>query len=385
MADHPQDAPRPPRRSGVLPPFIAPRDTGTRTPTSQPGVPRRRTSQLFTPPDVPRQSRPITPAWRPAAPSPEGASPAAAAPPPAHLSSRTPSQPSSPLAFAGGPPEAAPTVASGEPPTAPEHEGASEGPAMDVAQPTAADLTITGEQRAVEEVEVIDYGESSETLEPRSAAGDGGRATGMELEATEWSFGEPSAHRGLEVENFHAAEPLSPAPEVDRGAAWGAVDGGAAGDEPAGDERALSWSDAVADSDWFAPEPDAGAEPPRSEAEARGAELSAALAWPDADEGGADVPLDGPGDGAAEERAAAGSEDALASVAPDLRESSAPWAPPAPAPAAVDPAESVAESLERIARRVRDGEVMLPPDAAPPSDESALALALAALLRGALR
>jgi hypothetical protein len=58
-----------------------------------------------------------------------------------------------------------------------------------------------------------------------------------------------------------------------------------------------------------------------------------------------------------------------------------PWASPMAEERDVDPASTIAEALERLARRFRDGSIVLPPDSDVHSDEGALAIALAALLR----
>jgi hypothetical protein len=58
-----------------------------------------------------------------------------------------------------------------------------------------------------------------------------------------------------------------------------------------------------------------------------------------------------------------------------------PWAMPSTAPSATSAEDAIAAALERIARRVRDGEVVLPPETMSTTDEAALALTLAALLR----
>jgi hypothetical protein len=58
-----------------------------------------------------------------------------------------------------------------------------------------------------------------------------------------------------------------------------------------------------------------------------------------------------------------------------------PWAMPSTAPSATSAEDAIAAALERIARRVRDGDVALPPEATSATDEAALALTLAALLR----
>jgi hypothetical protein len=62
-----------------------------------------------------------------------------------------------------------------------------------------------------------------------------------------------------------------------------------------------------------------------------------------------------------------------------------PWALPAGEASDPDPGEHVAEALERVARRIRTGEIILPPDSSAESDEAALALALAALLQSPVR
>ena len=61
-----------------------------------------------------------------------------------------------------------------------------------------------------------------------------------------------------------------------------------------------------------------------------------------------------------------------------------PWAMPGTS-AAATPSDSLAGALERVARQVRDGSLVLQVDAAPDSDEEALALALAAVLRSRRR
>jgi hypothetical protein len=125
-------------------------------------------------------------------------------------------------------------------------------------------------------------------------------------------------------------------------------------------------------------------------------ELGDALAWPEPDtpavspEPARDAREHAPGDG-----------EALSSIGPELRATAAPLANRAgDADADVDdsapwpvlppgtvlggkPAGTMAEALERIARRIRDGEVVVPPDVDPAANEAgALALVLASLLRG---
>src|SRR5512146_3488267 len=66
MPDQPDEVQKQPRRSTALPPFFAPRTTRPNTPVSStPAAPPRRTSLLFTPPNVAVQPRPRTPAAAP--------------------------------------------------------------------------------------------------------------------------------------------------------------------------------------------------------------------------------------------------------------------------------------------------------------------------------
>ena len=66
----------------------------------------------------------------------------------------------------------------------------------------------------------------------------------------------------------------------------------------------------------------------------------------------------------------------------DLKEIE-PWAMPEGEASPGIPGDLVAAALERVAGRIRAGEVELPPDSTVPSDEAAVALALAALSRSA--
>jgi hypothetical protein len=164
-------------------------------------------------------------------------------------------------------------------------------------------------------------------------------------------------------------------------------------------------------------------------------EMSAALAWNDAEDAGTTighVPAVSDASGADD----SGVGDALSAMAHELRDSSSPWvkegdaqarddadlsararfyggADPSVAPAELelsgeasayaselaaaeaaaraaadaggDAGAAIADALARVAARIRAGEVELPPEAVGASDESALAAALAALLRGPRR
>ncbi|MBX6332174.1 MAG: hypothetical protein IRY91_10050, partial [Gemmatimonadaceae bacterium] len=125
-------------------------------------------------------------------------------------------------------------------------------------------------------------------------------------------------------------------------------------------------------------------------------ELGDALAWPEP--GALPVPPEPAPDAG---QHAPGDGEVLSSIGPELRATAAPLATRAgDANAPVDdfapwpvlppgtvlgakPAGTVAEALERIARRIRDGEVVVPADVDPAANEAgALALVLASLLRG---
>jgi hypothetical protein len=62
-----------------------------------------------------------------------------------------------------------------------------------------------------------------------------------------------------------------------------------------------------------------------------------------------------------------------------------PWALPPSIPTHADAAAMVAEALDRVARRLRNGELLLPPDLEAESEAAALAAALTAVLRSGTR
>ncbi|MGH7626449.1 MAG: hypothetical protein ACREOJ_14165 [Gemmatimonadaceae bacterium] len=114
-------------------------------------------------------------------------------------------------------------------------------------------------------------------------------------------------------------------------------------------------------------------------------ELNDALACPDLSATTTAEPDDPP---------AVAPDQALAGIAEELHDSAAPWAQPAEteyendpwsrtalAEMFPDPRAIVAASLERIAQRIRDGDVSISRDASSSTDAGALAAVLAALLR----
>lgn len=443
MVDQADDAQKPQRRSAVLPPFFAPRQPAPTPPAQRiGGATRRRPSALFTPPGVPRQSTPARRATPvpsgPAPVMPRGSTPAAAAP------SATTGVPT-PLAVT--PVVPLPSVPTPKPPATAAGADEVTGHAtpseqrdlvIEPIEPERVSLTVTAEQRAVapaDDIRVIGEEDSTPLLETQAEAGTGRSVDGVVIEDTEWHY-DAAPTAALEVESFWAAEPLArheadaepervmdapsgelDVPDVDhlgldagdaapppgivsddaRDAASSGAPGGSWGTWPAAgwsvpretddaladDAASASWrtqeGPAGTSADEYSREPapaldlgsvvDETPVPPPAQA-SRGDELTAALDWPDADDlahrsmSHLQQPVT---DGAA-----------LDAVQSELRASAAPWAEE-------DPAPTVAEALERIARQIRDGAVVLPADAPADSDAGALAAALTALLRGRTR
>ena len=138
------------------------------------------------------------------------------------------------------------------------------------------------------------------------------------------------------------------------------------------------------------PEPDSQPEANAAVAAAAPAdELSDALAWPDVSVSASAEP---------EHQPPGAPDQALAGIAEELHESAAPWAQAVEAGHENDPwsrtalAEmfpdlraTVASSLERIAQRIREGDVSISRDASTSTDAGALAAVLAALMRETAR
>lgn len=198
MPDTPDDLPKPPRRSTVLPPFFAPstpRTPRATTPVEKSELPRRRTSHLFTPPSVPRRTRESPAATPPATPATPAAPLAADAEAVETQVAKEVEVPTPPLA-------ATPV------PDAPVSPPPSSLGIEQLEQPPIH-LTATGEHRAIDASQSFDYIDYSDA----NRLGDAGtRAPGaqpaIELERTEFTI-EPAAAAGrLEIETFWSAEPL---------------------------------------------------------------------------------------------------------------------------------------------------------------------------------
>lgn len=453
MPDQPDETQKQQRRSAVAPPFFAPRTTRPTTPSqATTATPPRRTSQLFTPPGVPKQPRP-TPFTTPLA-TPRVtpvAAPVVATPPATQEPAEQP--PPTPAPDAAEPPP----IPAGAPPL-------GDGFVIERYESPPISLTATGEQGVVSDdpsmaFQVFD--DASRLLE-RGAHPVPPEAGGLEIERTEVVFDAAApSPPPLEVEHFWAPPPPSATASSAESAAaplGSASDARDAYEPPplpepepvdaaplptAGVEPmpVPSWlEDAPSEPRYTeptsieTPRPDAAAEmrplpeppeppaaiqsltqpqavpddadealadafaaPAPNESVPRWAtprgvraveqgtsaptdpwgmppvppppdELAAALAWPDSG-----LRARTPAMGVAAQVASADTSHELAASAEGwpLSVAGRPGAP-----------DAVAAALERIAQRVRAGEVPLPADVAlAKSDESALALTLAALLR----
>lgn len=354
MPDPSDDAPKQHRRSVVLPPFFAPRTPRTNTPPEQGRVEgeagRRRPPRLFTPPENVIRRASVSPAE-----------------PPRALTTDAPSASMTEASELGLEPLA------GEGMLVPSSQDLSVLGGQPVADPFAGEPTPSAQQA------------------PTDEAGTAGAALeGFEIERADLELDAPTSARDLEVEHFWSGEAgLEPdsgtegVPPGDTGVAAGTQPAQESFDEPG----ALTVDEPPFWATPPAPEETATEDLPQP-SRAPADELADALAWPD-DASGGDA------SGMLEADPPAPDGGALSAIAHELRESAAPFAdgtdaePWEPAPGAgaasenvvADPSAAVAEALERIAQRVRAGEVSVPADAEAASDETALAVALAALLR----
>ena len=422
MPDQPDETQKQQRRNAVVPPFFAPRTTRPTTPTqSTTATPPRRTSQLFTPPGVPKQPRPApfktplaTPRLTPFA------APVVAAPPAIDALPEEP--PPLPVLEAAEPPPL-PVLDATEPPPIPPAAPPPLGDGFVIEQYESPpiSLTATGEQGVVSDDPSMSFqvfDDASRLLE-RGAHPVPPEAGGLEIERTELTFeapassppplpepepieatpAPPAGFEPIPVPSWLEEAPSEPAyaeppavqppipdavPDIPprpepRAAAQpesqpepGPDDSdealAEAFAEPAPNEsvprwatpravRAVEQGEPAATDPWGMP----SVPPPPDE-------LAAALAWPDSG-----LRARTPAMGVAAQGGGADTSHELAASAEGwpLSVGGRPGVP-----------DAVASALERIAQRVRAGEVPLPADVAlAKSDESALALTLAALLR----
>lgn len=402
MDDRPDDAPKPSRRAGVIPPFVGPRRTPAAVPPAalRPGraTPPRH-GGLFTPPGaLPSVRRTPVPAMDATAAVAEG--PPSSAPAGVPLAEAPDASESEIIADADRLAEAAHIVARSpdiapspdvetslatetstdtEHAAAPEHGIARplhETPAEEIAaldaalaehdlvvqryEPEPIALDATGDQRTPD-IQVIAYDEANSALTAAAPEGERPRVDGLEIESTEVEFERMPSSGRLEVENFWATEPFRAPAEHEA----------AAPDEPASpDEPAAESITSAIDAPPAGLARVDGAAPRTMPSLPDEATIEAALR--------ASVEAWGP---------VAGMSDGLeASLAPtDAAPASElaldPWFGSADEPTRLDAASACAAALERVAQRVRRGEIALPSEPGVTSDGAALALVLSALLR----
>ena len=340
MANPPDDTP-PTRKSGrSMPPFVAPR-TGEH-PAAPP--PKRRSTPLFVPPTVAPTEPPIIER----AISDELAENVEADDMPEFVT----------------PPESAEPIAAPPPPAPPRETRGLEVENLEVEE---ISLHITGERPAIgdSEIDVIAYDDANGELDARAKQGDRPKVDGLELESTELTM-EPSGQApppvGLEIESFWAAEAFTPS------------------NKPAETTRRPSGPSAPV----YADPP--GETPPRKSAlDALRVEEVLPPRMPTPQSTRAVSPRGTP-------RASGSVPMSRAMTPSDVRtprqleslKELEPWAVPSSAPQ-VPASDRVAEALERIARRIRAGDVDVPTDANAATDENALSAALQALVRAPRR
>ena len=425
MPDQSDETQKQQRRSTASPPFFAPRTSRPTTPSqSATATPPRRT--LFTPPGVPKQQPAftaplaaprVTPFAAPIVSLPPSAPALDAAhePPPLPVVNASvtvdevmAAEPEAPTGAAVTEQPAAAGPASMPNAATPSEAGqgtlahdAGEGFVIERYETPPISLSATGEQGVVSDdpsVAFQVYDDASRLLE-RGARPAPSEAGGLEIERTEVAFDAAAADVApLEVESFWASQAMpqpeaprdapqpplgdesvvepraaEPAPEPPAAVAPQAPDDAdealaEAFAEPAPNESVPRWATPrmVPAVEHHAPSPheawDVPAVPPPPD------ELAAALAWPDS---GLRARTPAAGIAAHGETGDTSHELAASAEGWPLSVSGRPGMP-----------DTIAEALEHIAQRVRAGEVPLPADVAlARSDESALALTLAALLR----
>lgn len=411
-------------------------------------APQRRSSQLFTPPGVQKLRPVTLPAIPLATPiATPIATPVfePAAPPPVPFEMDPPA--SAPTATFDAPPDLPNEEPARDPaPEAPAAPPSGDAFVIEQFEQAPISLRATGDHAAVQDESTLSfqvYDDASRLVERGERPAPPTDSDSIEIERTEVTFEPPTGESRLEVESFWAAETIQPRDTPrDAAAAPLGVEPAAAGpreqaapEPPSVDRTTQPILDAVEQApdampvpSWLepapsepapvaeaapevAPEPaapddadealaEAFSEPAPNETVPRWAtprasravsdddrptqpndgwnfappapppdELAVALAWPDS---GLRAPT--PAQGVAAQGGGDTSHELAASAEGwPLSVAGRPGVP-----------DAVAAALERIAQRVRAGEVPLPADVAlAKSDESALALALAALLRAA--
>jgi hypothetical protein len=329
MADSSDDSTPPKRRSsGSAPPFIAPRGKDA-APVEPPRAMRRSSTPLFVPPLPPEEEA-----------APEFVPPVDASPP-APEAPRTPTPPISSSSVT--PPS---TTAAARESRAIEYENL---------ETPEIELRITGERPAIGETElqVIAYDDANSELQANAPHGEMPRVDGIELESTELSL-EPTsknpkhAPSDLNIESFWAADAFTPTVKPAA--------------EPAPDDaptRRRSTLDSLRVEEVMPPNMPT---PP-----------SVSAITPRVPRPSVPVPT----------VRSPTPVDVRTPAALEALKELEPWPQSSAAPA--DSTRMVADALERVARRIRSGELRVPADAAGATEENALSAALQALVRAPRR
>jgi len=356
MEDSPEDLPKPPRRTAARP-FFTPRPNSGEGTTGPLDLGRRRSVQLFTPPG----SSPATPVAN------------RAAPPVADPARERTSELAS--SAADGSIEMTADAAAST--------NLSSDDRLHIEQYVHEEIELTATSRDAEDhaIEVIGYDDANRLLKATTIDGETPEVDGLRLESTEFSFEQAPPPPAMNVDSFWASEPFAKADlpyveaaapaaadeaeatidEATAGAGESALESERFGTEPSIDEQPFEWADDPSTTISHAqaalePEPEHDPEPRRASAPTVG---DIAPPWMNRDTPASVQSLE------------------------ELKESE-PWdLTPSHSHEAVSAAprgHDVADALERIAARVRDGELDVPAGA-DLSDEAALSSVLTALLR----
>jgi hypothetical protein len=401
MEDSPEDLPKPPRRTAARP-FFSPRQNSGEGVSGPFELSRRRSAQLFTPPG----SSPATPsADKAVAPVPKPLEQHASAPTSSAADGSTEmaadastAETSSEIDFEGDW-TPAPLIAperTRDPESLRASTNLSDDDQLVVEQyeHKEIELTATVNEDPSEHFEVIAYDEANSLLKASAIDGENPQVDGLELESTEFSFEQAVKTPRMNVDSFWATEPFAAAdapPAADETEAM--IDEETAGDAELAIEMSstehsivsepLEWTDDPSTTIAHAqaalePEPEHDPGPPR----ARGPVLAdIAPPWigratPVSSQALEELKESEPWDLTPSHGLEAITDELEASES--AAESHAMLEPPA---ASAAPAgDGVADVLERLAARVRDGELDVQPDSHL-SDEAALAAVLTALLR----
>ncbi len=414
MEDRPEDLPKPPRQTAARP-FFSPRPSTGEGVTGPLELSRRRAAQLFTPPS----SAPAAPmADKSPSVAEEGARDLGEMP--------TSSAADGSIEMAADAPvldQPATDAPAEEIEKEPDFEGDWTPPPMLLPEQTLdaesllartnlgdsdrlvveqfeqEDIELTAAAPDVTDehsIEVIAYDDANSLLKAAADPGVNPEIDGLQLESTEFSFEQVAKPARLNVDSFWATEPFSPveaiapAPEAPSASddAETAMDAATAGDaeqdlaielartEPSIDEQPFEWADDPSTTISHAqaalePEPEHDSEP-ASPAPSMLADISPP--WMSR--------LTPASTQALEELKEAEPWDLTPARGQESVPESAPAAGPASAASMASPAgvHDVADALERVAARVRDGGIDVPSGHGM-SDEAALSAVLTALLR----